>query len=260
LNVTYTAISVQGVGKVFPLWRQRSPSARQMLNDLVHSPFRRGAERVGGEADGFWALQDIGFDVASGEVLGVVGHNGAGKSVLLKLLSRVMRPTRGRLEIRGSVAPLLEMGTGFQPDLTGRENVYLNGVILGMRYNEVHARIDEIVDFAGIGAFLDLPVKQYSSGMHVRLAFAVAVHLNRDIFLLDEVLTVGDRPFQEKCLARLRQLARDGRTILLVSHGDYLLESLCSRAILLDHGRLLAAGTPSEINARYTSLGAGGAS
>jgi lipopolysaccharide transport system ATP-binding protein len=250
--MAYTAISVQNVGKSFPQRHDRSPSARQALENLFRTPFRRSESPKNG--NGFWALRDVSFDVASGEVVGIVGRNGAGKSVLLKLLSQVTRPTRGRLELRGRVAPLLEMGTGFQPDLTGRENVYLNGVILGMRYSEVHARIDAIVEFAGIGAFLDTPVKWYSSGMQMRLAFAVAAHLDRDIFLLDEVLTVGDRVFQEKCLARLRQLSGEGRTVLLVSHGDYLIESLCTRAILLDHGCLIAAGEPSAIYARYAAL------
>ncbi len=254
--MSYTAISVQGVSKAFPLRHHRSRSAHQALEDIVRGPFRQSEAA---EADSFWALRDVSFDIASGEVVGVVGRNGAGKSVLLKLLSHVIRPTHGRIEVRGRVAPLLEVGTGFQPDLTGRENVYLNGVILGMRRSEVHARIDEIIDFAGVGAFLDTPVKWYSSGMHMRLAFAVAAHLDRDIFLLDEVLTVGDQEFQEKCLVRLRQLAGKGRTVLLVSHGDYLMESLCTRAILLDHGRLIASGAPSDISARYEALRDGAA-
>ncbi len=252
--MSYTAISVHGVAKSFPLRDHRSRSARQALEDLVRAPFRPTAALEDRYADGFWALRDIDFEIAAGEVVGIVGRNGAGKSVLLKLLSQVTRPTYGRIELRGRVAPLLEMGTGFQPDLTGRDNIYLNGVILGMRRREVQARVDAIVDFAGVGEFIDKPIKWYSSGMHMRLAFAVAAHLDRDIFLLDEVLTVGDRVFQEKCLTRLSQLADEGRTVLLVSHGDYLMESLCSRAILLDHGRLIASGPPSEIYARYESL------
>jgi len=252
--VTYTAISVQGVGKSFPMGPVGAQSARKAIDDVLRAPFRGRESAPDPYRQGFWALRDISFEIAAGDVVGVVGRNGAGKSVLLKLLSRVTRPTIGRIEIRGAVAPLLEVGTGFHPDLTGRENIYLNGVVLGMRRREVHRRIDEIVDFAGVGAFLDSPIKHFSSGMRMRLAFAVAAHLDRDIFLLDEVLAVGDRDYQDKCLRRLQTLAAEGRTVLLVSHGDDAVRTLCTQAILLDHGRLIASGPPEEISRRYDAL------
>jgi lipopolysaccharide transport system ATP-binding protein len=252
--MSYTAISVQGVGKSFPRDDQRRKRAHQAISEVLRAPFVKPAESADPYAEGFWALRDVSFEVTQGEIIGVVGHNGAGKSVLLKLLSRVTQPTHGRMELRGQVAPLLEVGTGFHPDLTGRENIYLNGVILGMRRADVHRRVDEIVAFSGVADFLDMPIKRYSSGMRMRLAFAVAAHLDRDIFLLDEVLTVGDREFQDKCLARLKELAREGRTILLVSHGDYHIETFCTRAMLFDHGRLVADGAPAEVNLQYYAL------
>ena len=250
--MAYLAISVQAVGKSFS--RHRRASARQAMEEMLRAPFHKAKAPEDPYSEGFWALRDVSFEVGDGEVVGIVGRNGAGKSVLLKLLSRVTRPTRGRIEIRGRVAPLLEVGTGFQPDLTGRENIYLNGVILGMRRAEVHRRVDEIVAFADIGDFLDTPIKHYSSGMRMRLAFAVAAHLDRDIFLLDEVLAVGDSDFQSKCLDRLQVLARDGRTVLMVSHGEEQIERFCSRAILFDQGRLIASGSPAEIALRYNEI------
>ncbi len=252
--MSYTAISVQEVGKSFAFGYDKTRGARQALEQALRTPFRKAGPDPMSSSERFWALRDVSFEVSAGEIVGIVGHNGAGKSVLLKLISQVTSPTLGRIEIRGRVAPLLEVGTGFHPDLTGRENIYLNGVILGMRREEVHRRVDEIVAFASIGPFLDMPIKRYSSGMRMRLAFAVAAHLDRDIFLLDEVLAVGDRGFQDKCLGRLRALAADGRTVLLVSHGDYHIESLCSRAVLFDHGQLVAAGRPAEINKIYETM------
>jgi lipopolysaccharide transport system ATP-binding protein len=247
------AISVQGVGKTFSLHSRGPQSARQALGGLLRSSSRKPASKDP-YAEGFWALRDVSLDIEPGEVVGVIGRNGAGKSVLLKLLSRVTRPTLGRIEIRGSVAPLLEVGTGFHPDLTGRENIYLNGVILGMRRADVHRRVDRIVAFAGVDQFLDTPIKRYSSGMRMRLAFAVAAHLERDVFLLDEVLTVGDKEYQDKCLVRLSELSAEGRTILLVTHGDHQMEQFCSRALLFDHGRLIESGPPADISLRYADL------
>ena len=251
-------ISVQSVGKCYAMNRRARGSARKALDEFLRLPLRLlpGASEhprtVATEGD-LWALRDVSFEVGQGEVLAIMGRNGAGKSVLFKILSRVTRPTRGRVEVRGSVAPLLEVGTAFHPDLTGRENIYLNGVILGMRRSEVHQRVTRIVDFSGVGPFLDTPIRQYSSGMRMRLAFAVAAHLDRDIFLLDEVLAVGDRDYRERCLNRLRELAWQGKSILFVSHGNEF-QGLCTRAILLDNGQLVAAGTPAEMNREYAKL------
>ncbi len=238
--------------------RRRDLSARDALEDMARAPLRAlglGAEdsQPAPEATR-WALRGIDFEIGKGEVVGIVGGNGAGKSVLLKILSRVTRPTEGRVEIRGRVAPLLQLGAGFHSDLTGRDNIYLNGAILGMRRETLRRRVDEIVAFAEIAEFLDMPIKFYSSGMRMRLGFAVAAHLERDIFLIDEALAVGDFMFRQRCLERLAEMAAQGKTILLVSHGDQVVERLCSRAILLSRGRLLASGAPAEINWRYRSL------
>lgn len=189
-----------------------------------------------------WALRHVSFEVAPGEVLGVLGQNGAGKSTLLTILARITEPTEGRAEIRGRVASLLEVGTGFHPELSGRDNVFLNGVILGMPRREVARKFDEIVEFAELRDYIDMPIKRYSSGMVVRLGFAVAAHLDPDVLLLDEVLAVGDVPFQEKSLARVRELTRDGRAVLFVSHDPSSVERLCERAIVLDGGRVVHDG------------------
>jgi lipopolysaccharide transport system ATP-binding protein len=199
----------------------------------------------------FWALRDINLEVRQGEVLGIIGRNGAGKSTLLKILSRITAPTTGRVEYRGRVASLLEVGTGFHRELTGRENIFLNGSILGMRRSEIAARFDEIVAFAGLEKFIDTPVKFYSSGMYVRLAFAVAAHLDPEILLVDEVLAVGDAEFQKKCLGKMRDVTRQGRTVLFVSHNMAAIKSLCSHAVLLDQGRLACTGQPDEVVDRY---------
>lgn len=252
--MAYPAITVRHVGKTFTLRRPGVASAREALENMVRAPFRRRSPASDPYSEGFWALRDVNLEIAAGEVVGVMGHNGAGKSVLLKLLARVTQPTLGEIEIRGTVAPLLEVGTGFHPALTGRENIYLNGVILGMRRAEVHRRVDEIVDFADIGSFLDIPVRSLSSGMRMRLAFSVAVHLDREIFILDEVLAVGDSDFQAKCIAKLHELAGSGRTVLLVSHGQTHIERICSRALLFDHGRLVESGPPSSVAATYREL------
>jgi len=196
--------------------------------------------------DEIWAVKDVSFEMPAGEVLGVIGRNGAGKSTLLKILSRITEPTEGIAIIRGRVGSLLEVGTGFHPELTGRENVYLNGAILGMRKREIERKFDEIVAFAEVERFIDTPVKRYSSGMYVRLAFAVAAHLEPEVLLVDEVLAVGDTAFQKRCLGRMGEVAREGRTVLFVSHNLIAVRTLCERAILLRDGRLAADGTPAE--------------
>ncbi len=202
----------------------------------------------GGE---FWALRDVSFDIPRGEMVGFIGRNGAGKSTLLKILTRITEPTAGRAEIRGRVGSLLEVGTGFHPELTGRENVFLNGAILGMRREEIRAKFDEIVDFAGVAHFIDTPVKRYSSGMAVRLAFAVAAHLDAEILLVDEVLAVGDAEFERKCLRKMNTVARDGRTVLLVSHNLTAVQRLCRRVIWLDQGQITADGPCLPVVRRY---------
>lgn len=210
----------------------------------VNSPTLRG----GGE---FWALKDVSFSVEQGEVVGLIGGNGAGKSTLLKILTRITEPTSGRAAIRGRVGSLLEVGTGFHPELTGRENVYMNGTILGMKRREIDAKFDEIVEFSGVEKFLDTPVKRYSSGMYVRLAFAVAAHLEPEVLLIDEVLAVGDAAFQKKCLGKMGEIAKGGRTILFVSHSMGAVRELCSRCILLESGTVAMAGPVDEVVTRY---------
>ena len=211
------------------------------LRDALVSVFRRSGSRTLPLSEELWALKDVSFEVKQGEVLGIVGRNGAGKSTLLKLLSRITEPTSGRAEIQGRVASLLEVGTGFHPELSGRENIYLNGAILGMHRNEIERKFDEIVDFSGIERFLDTPVKRYSSGMYVRLAFAVAAHLEPEILFVDEVLSVGDAQFQKKCLGKMGNVAKEGRTILFVSHNMVAMQSLCQRAIVAGCRRVKGA-------------------
>lgn len=206
----------------------------------------------------FWALRNVGFDVKDGEVLGVIGKNGAGKSTLLKILSRVTAPTSGEIKLKGRIASLLEVGTGFHPELSGRDNIFLNGAVLGMTKGEIRKNFDEIVDFSGVEQFLDSPVKRYSSGMYVRLAFAVAAHLEAEILIVDEVLAVGDADFQKKCIGKMKDVSlRQGRTVLFVSHQIGMVSSLCSRAILLEDGEVTAAGRSSDvINQYFQSSGA----
>ncbi len=206
--------------------------------------------RVGEEV---WALKDISFKVNQGEVLGIIGRNGAGKSTLLKILSRVTAPTSGEIKVKGRVASLLEVGTGFHPDLTGRENVFLNGAILGMTRAEVARKFDEIVDFAGVEKFIDTPVKRYSSGMYVRLAFAVAAHLDPEILVVDEVLAVGDAEFQKKCLGKMGDVAHEGRTVLLVSHNMGVIRNLCAQAVVLEQGHISAVGPADDAVSSYLS-------
>src|SRR5712672_3399444 len=232
----------------------RSRSNYTALRDVIGREIRNVARKTGDlirgrqvvqgdEVEEFWALKDVSFEVKQGEVVGIIGRNGAGKSTLLKILSRITEPTEGRIRIKGRVASLLEVGTGFHPELTGRENIYLNGAILGMSRAEIKTKFDEIVAFAEIERFLDTPVKRYSSGMFVRLAFAVAAHLEPEILLIDEVLAVGDAEFQEKCLGKIRSVASgEGRTVLFVSHNMSAINALTSRAMLLAGGALVEMG------------------
>ncbi len=253
-------ISVDHLGKCYAL---RTPAARSgllrdTLSNLLHNPLqalRRATLGSPGADEDFWALRDLSFTVQPGEVIGIIGRNGAGKSTLLKMLSRITDPTAGRITLRGRVASLLEVGTGFHPDLSGRENIFLNGAILGMTRREIHRRLDEIVAFAEVEKFLDTPVKRYSSGMYVRLAFSVAAHLDPEILIIDEVLAVGDAAFQRKCLSKLQSATRDeGRTILFVSHNLASVRQLCSRALVLQAGQLVADTAPAEAIAHYMSL------
>lgn len=245
-------IAVQGLGKKYRI-RHRQPRRYTALRDVIAEKARslmRLDRRVAGdipEVEDFWALKDVSFSVRRGEVIGIIGRNGAGKSTLLKILSRITEPTEGRVELGGSVSSLLEVGTGFHPELTGRENIFLNGAILGMSRLEIAKRFDEIVAFAEIEKFLDTPVKRYSSGMYVRLAFAVAAHLEPEILIVDEVLAVGDAVFQEKCLGKMRDVSRtQGRTVLFVSHNMGAIQSLCSSAIVLAGGSVAFSGPVEE--------------
>jgi len=213
----------------------------------------RPKSRNGSQDSRIWALNDVSFEVKQGEVLGIIGRNGAGKSTVLKILSRVTAPTAGEVRVRGRIASLLEVGTGFHPDLTGRENVYLNGAILGMTKDEIRKKFDEIVAFSEVEQFIDTPVKRYSSGMRVRLAFAVAAHLEPEIMIVDEVLAVGDAGFQKKCIGKMKDVAGEGRTVLFVGHNMPALENLCQRVILLENGRMMASGPSAEIISQYLS-------
>ena len=251
-----SAISVQSVSKLYRLQHAAagSQSFRDLLTGLATAPFKRFRELSGNDRslEDFWALKDVSFDVREGEVVGIIGRNGAGKSTLLKILSRIVEPTSGEVRMRGRVASLLEVGTGFHPELSGRENIYLNGSILGMKRREIDARFDEIVEFAEIEKFLDTPVKRYSSGMYVRLAFAVAAHLDPEILIVDEVLAVGDAEFQKKCLGKMKEVSAGGhRTVLFVSHNMAAVSALCNRVVLLASGKLVADGEPSSVMAEY---------
>ena len=242
------AIEVEGIGKRYQLGELRG--GYKMLTEVVGERFRSiGKPRSSREE--FWALRDISFEVKEGETFGIIGHNGAGKSTLLKILAQVTPPTIGTARMRGRAGALLEVGTGFHPELTGRENVFLNGAILGMRKREIEARFDEIVEFADVAQFIDTPVKRYSSGMQLRLAFSVAAHLEPEILIIDEVLSVGDLAFQRKCLGRMEEAAGAGRTVLFVSHNLSAIRSLCDRAVLLSKGEIVGRGTPGEVIDEY---------
>ena len=243
------AVIAEKVGKLYRLGNTQDTLART-LSDAVLGMIRR-RPTPDKRAQDLWALDDVSFEIADGEVVGIIGRNGAGKSTLLKLLSRLTEPTRGRITVEGKVGSLLEIGTGFHPELTGRENIYLNGTILGMSRSEVAHRFDEIVAFAEIDRFLDTPVKRYSSGMYVRLAFAVAAHLEPDILIVDEVLAVGDLAFQRKCLGRMGKVAEEGRTVLFVSHNMAAIKTLCTRALLIQGGKLVADGPVEDTVTKY---------
>jgi lipopolysaccharide transport system ATP-binding protein len=253
------AIKVEGLGKKYLLRHQAGGRHRYVaLRDVLAGKFKgllsRKPDGGNSKVEEFWALKDVSFEIKPGEAVGIIGRNGAGKSTLLKLLSRITEPTEGRIELAGRVASLLEVGTGFHPELTGRENIFLNGAILGMHRAEIKQKFDEIVAFAEVEKFLDTPVKHFSSGMYMRLAFAVAAHLEPEILIVDEVLAVGDIEFQKKCLAKMDDVSHSGRTILFVSHNMDAILRLCSRAILLQAGRVLEAGPVQPVVTRYTTI------
>jgi lipopolysaccharide transport system ATP-binding protein len=251
-----TAIDIRGLSKLYRLGERfggsRYRSLRESLADLAAAPFRGSTRDVNGSArNELWALKDVSIQIQHGEIVGIIGPNGAGKSTLLKILSRITEPTRGRVRLFGRVGSLLEVGTGFHPELTGRENIFLNGAIMGMSRHEMRRKFDEIVAFAEVDSFVDTPVKRYSSGMYVRLAFAVAAHLEHHILLVDEVLAVGDAAFQKKSIGKMGDVARSGRTVLFVSHRLDQVASLCTTAYCLDGGRVVAAGETTEVITTY---------
>lgn len=259
------AIKVVGLWKEYVIGTQQKvrSSFYDLLSSSLTAPFRARRKGTVEEqvAESFWALRDVNFELQPGEVVGIIGRNGAGKSTLLKLLSRITAPTRGHVECRGRLASLLEVGTGFHPELSGRENIFLNGAILGMTRAEVARKFDEIVAFAEVDKFVDTPVKRYSSGMYVRLAFAVAAHLEPDILIIDEVLAVGDAAFQKKCLGKMEDVSkRQGRTVVFVSHNMAMISSLCQHGLLLDQGQLVAQGSASEVVLAYGGRAEGAAS
>lgn len=257
------AIAVENLGKSYRIGHHAAESERYTaLRDVIARNAKNFVRKTrdlikgkaiveGDEVEEFWALKDVSFEVRHGEVLGIIGRNGAGKSTLLKILSRITEPTKGRFGVAGRIASLLEVGTGFHPELTGRENIFLNGTILGMTGAEVKSKFDEIVSFAEVERFLDTPVKRYSSGMYVRLAFAVAAHLSPEILIVDEVLAVGDARFQERCLGRIKEIGRSGKTVLFVSHNMSAVRTLCSKALILRQGRLDYSGSSMAAIDRY---------
>lgn len=255
--MTNTIILAENLGKAYQIAAARRVGQYRTLQEevvgLLRRPFARRNQSSRRET--FWALRDISFEVREGEAVGIIGRNGAGKSTLLKILSRITRPTSGRAEIRGRVGSLLEVGTGFHPELTGRENIFLNGAILGMSRTEIKRRFDEIVDFAEVEQFLETPVKRYSSGMYMRLAFAVAAHLEPEILVIDEVLAVGDAKFQQKSLGKMGEVAKSGRTVLFVSHNLAAVQSLCPRTLWLNAGTIMALGNTDEVVSSYLNTG-----
>lgn len=241
-----TAIRLDRVSKRFILRREQARSFQELLLNVLH-------RKTGERRKEFWALQDVSLEIAPGETVGLIGPNGAGKSTLLKLISRIIEPTSGRIDVRGRVEALLELGAGFHPDLTGRENVYLNGSILGLSRAQIRRRLDEIVAFAELEPFIDTPVRNYSSGMYVRLGFSIAVHTDPESLLVDEVLAVGDAAFQQKCLDKISEFKREGRTVLFVSHNLYLVQQFCTRAIWLEKGKIQRMGSVDQVIASYAA-------
>jgi lipopolysaccharide transport system ATP-binding protein len=262
--VSDIAINIENLGKQYHIGgpQEKYSMLRDKITDALTAPLRRAGKLLRGQATGaaeldeiIWALKDVSFSVKRGEVVGIIGRNGAGKSTLLKILSRITEPTTGFADIYGRVGSLLEVGTGFHQELTGRENIYLNGAILGMKRAEIDRKFDEMVAFSEVEKFMDTPVKHYSSGMQVRLAFAVAAHLEPEILIIDEVLAVGDARFQKKCLNKMEDVGQEGRTVLFVSHNMGAVTRLCERVILLDEGRIIQDGHPPEVVSSYLNIG-----
>jgi lipopolysaccharide transport system ATP-binding protein len=260
---TMNVIEVRDLSKRYRIGLQekRHETLAGQIGSILRAPFDnfrklRDMSRFGDDDESiFWALKDINFDVQQGDVLGIIGHNGAGKSTLLKILSRITEPTSGEIRIKGRISALLEVGTGFHPELTGRENIYMNGTILGMTRKEIDRKLDEIVDFSGVEKYIDTPVKFYSSGMKVRLGFAVAAHLEPEILIIDEVLAVGDAEFQRKCLGKMEDVAGHGRTILFVSHNMAAVKNLCQTVLLLKHGKIMTIGSSEQVIQNYLEEG-----
>ncbi len=250
-------IRVENLGKKYVIGHQKQGSYETLRDAIASSTkslfnlFQNSKSKIQSQHEEFWALKDVSFEVKQGEVLGIIGRNGAGKSTLLKILSRITEPTTGEIRVKGRVASLLEVGTGFHPELTGRENIFLNGAILGMGKIEINRKFDEIVDFAGVEQFIDTPVKHFSSGMYMRLAFAVAAHLQPEILLIDEVLAVGDIEFQKKCIGKMESVAKEGRTVIIVSHSMTTVKVLCSSAILLEYGTIRETDSVDSAIAKY---------
>ncbi len=246
-------IKVENLGKQYQIGASQQPylTFRDALSKIARAPMNLFRRNGHSDENTFWALKDVSFEVRPGEVIGIIGRNGAGKSTLLKILSRITEPTTGKIDLYGRVGSLLEVGTGFHPELTGRENISLNGAILGMKRNEIERKFDEIVEFAEIEKFLDTPVKHYSSGMYVRLAFAVAAHLDPEILVVDEVLAVGDLHFQKKCLGKMSDVAEEGRTVLFVSHNMTAVQSFCTRAMVINEGKVVEEGMTASVVSKY---------
>ena len=256
-----TVIRVENLGKKYVIGHQQ-PECYTALRDVIANraqallnPFQKSKSKSQNSQEEFWALKDVSFEIKQGDRVGIIGRNGAGKSTLLKILSRITEPTTGRVRIQGRVASLLEVGTGFHPELTGRENIYLNGAILGMSREEIKKKFDEMVAFAEVEKFLDTPVKRYSSGMYVRLAFAVAAHLEPEILIVDEVLAVGDAQFQKKCLGKIEEVGKEGRTVLFVSHNMAMVTTLCHRSIWLVNGQVYMDEDAELVTSRYLTYG-----